>query len=94
MIPFPKLLRPTHHEKLQLKEANFPPLGLFIAIFADFWYSFEVSAAPVVHRHTHQARNREFLKWVDSALVFGLIMTAKKLGSSRNPRMFPNVAHM
>jgi hypothetical protein len=28
------------------------------------------------------------------ALVFGFIMTAKKLAFTRNPRMFPNLAHM
>ena len=39
-------------------------------------------------------RNGGFVTPAAPALVFGFIMTAKKLAFTRNPRMFPNLAHM
>ena len=39
-------------------------------------------------------RNGGFVTRAAPALVFGFIMTAKKLACMGNPRMFPNVAHM
>ena len=88
----------------QERDPTFAPLPVFEFRFSSSFSAFASSPTPLFRLvfcwgfwrglSFFCTRNGGFVTPAAPALVFGFIMTAKKLAFTRNPRMLPNLAHM